>query len=312
MRVFFAGTPALAVPSLRAAARVHDVVGVLTAPDRPSGRGRAPQPSPAADAAAALGCPVLKPDRLDADVIEAVRALHADIMVVAAYGKIFRQGFLSLFPLGALNIHPSLLPRFRGPSPIAAAILAGDPETGVTIQRMALKFDTGDILAQSRHALGGRETTGSLTEELAEEGARLLDDVLAAYAAGAPPVARPQDETGATYCHTLAKEDGTVDWDLPAVRIERMIRAFDPWPRCATRMGSESLLLLQSHVYPGSLGTETARGVVAAADRAHGLLVGTGDGVLAVERLQLQFKKSQDWRSFLNGHPGIIGTRLGA
>ena len=153
MRVLFAGTPALAVPSLRVAAHAHDVVGVLTAPDKPAGRGRTTSPPPVAVAARDLALSLLQPAVLNADVIDSVRQLAPDILVVVAYGKIFRESFLSLFRLGGINLHPSLLPLYRGPTPITAAILNGDRETGVTIQRLALKFDTGDILAQSRHAL---------------------------------------------------------------------------------------------------------------------------------------------------------------
>jgi methionyl-tRNA formyltransferase len=315
MRIVFAGTPALAVPSLRAAAHAHDVVGVLTVPDQPAGRGRAPGPQPVAEAARSLGCLLLQPSRLDAAFLETIRALSPDILVAAAYGRIFREPFLSLFPMGAINIHPSLLPRYRGPSPISAALLHGDNETGVTIQHMALKFDTGDILAQSRHALSGTETTGSLSAELGAEGAALLAGVLAAFASGRLPDPRPQDEELASYCHPLAKDDGRVTWEETAVVIERKVRAYDPWPRATTTLGAESLLLLKSHVYPGRLDADAAHGApgsVLAADRDHGLLVRTGEGLLAVERLQLQFKKSQDWRAFVNGHPQIVGTRLGA
>ncbi len=314
MRILFAGTPALAVPSLRVAAHAHDVVGVLTAPDRPAGRGRAPLSPPAAAAARELGLALLQPPSLDADAAQRVRELAPDLLVVAAYGRIFRRDFLSIFSLGGMNLHPSLLPRYRGPSPIPAAILNGDAETGVTIQRLALKFDTGDILAQRVHLLRGDETTAALTEALAREGAELLGEVLAAVAAGRTPEARAQREELATYCRPLKKEDGTVDWAGPAALIERKVRAFDPWPRAMTRMAGETLLLLKSHVYPDNLGGDRGRGApgeVLAADAGHGLLVRTGDGILAVERLQLQFRKPLDWRSFANGHPGVVGARLG-
>jgi len=315
MRILFAGTPALAVPSLRVAALSHEVVGVLTAPDRPTGRGRATAAPPAAAAASQLGLPLLQPAVLDADALGRVRELAPDLLVVAAYGRIFRSAFLSIFPLGGINIHPSLLPLHRGPSPIPAAILGGDAETGVTVQRLALKFDTGDILAQSRHPLRGNETTATLTDELAREGAELLAGVLAEMAAGRPPGPRAQRDELASYCRPLRKEDGLVDWSEPAVRIERKVRAYDPWPRAATRLAGETLLVLKSHVHPGTLGFDPARGApgdVLAADTEHGLLIRTGDGILAVERLQLQFKKPLDWRSFVNGHPAILSVRLGA
>ena len=314
MRILFAGTPALAVPSLQKATHACEVAAVLTSPDRPSGRGRSPVPSPVKAAALSLGIPVLTPERLDAAVLEHVRALLPDLLVVAAYGKIFRQLFLDMFPMGGINLHPSLLPRYRGPSPVSAAILNGDPETGVTIQRMALKFDTGDILAQERHPLRGNETTATLTDALSVQGAEMLGRVLSKLAAGHPPIAVVQNDDDASYCRILNKEDGIVSWDEPAAVLERKIRAFSPWPKAATLLSGETLLLLKSHLYPDSLCTDMAPGVpgdVLKGDTQHGLLVATGNGILALERLQLQFKKPLDWRAFLNGNPGIIKTRLG-
>ncbi len=318
MRILFAGTPSLAVPSLEKAAHAHEVVGVLTSPDQPSGRGRATASPPVKDAAQRLGLRVLQPPKLDPAFLEEVRALAPDLLVVAAFGKIFRKSLLDLFPFGGINVHPSLLPRHRGPSPISAAILAGDRETGVSIQKIALKFDTGDIFAQEVFPLKGDESTAGLTDALALVGARLLETVLAGFSSGQAPVARAQDDSQATYSHTLTKEDGMVRWEEPAEVIERKVRAFDPWPRAATTRGGETILLLKSHVYPVTLGEDQDRpetempGTVRAVDRGHGLLVRTGQGILAVERLQQQFKKPMDWRSFVNGHPDIIGARLGA
>jgi methionyl-tRNA formyltransferase len=315
MRILFAGTPALAVPSLEKAAHAHEVVGVLTSPDQPSGRGRPTVCSPVKEAATRLGLRVLQPPKLDAAFLDEVRALAPDVLVVAAFGKIFRKSLLDLFPFGGINVHPSLLPRHRGPSPITAAILAGDPQTGVTIQKIALKFDTGDVYAQVSCPLKGDETTATLTAALAAAGAELLETVLAGIAAGRPAAARAQNDAEATYSHTLTKEDGVVRWEEPAEIIERKVRAFDPWPRASTARGSEILLLLKSHVYPATLGGDQNRletpGAVAGTDKDHGLLVRTGRGILAVERLQPQFKKPMDWRSFVNGHPDIIGARLG-
>lgn len=315
MRILFAGTPSLAVPALEKISRAHQVIGVLTSQDKPAGRGRVPESSPVKRAALALGLPLMQPARLDEAYRDEVKAASPQVLVVAAFGRIFRQEFLDLFPLGGINVHPSLLPRFRGPSPVNAAILAGDTETGVTIQKIALKFDTGDILAQERFPLTGSETTAALTEALAARGADLLTSVLAAIEQGTPPPPVVQNEADATYCRTLRKEDGAIAWDEPALLIDRKVRAFDPWPRAATTISGEALLLLKSHVYPGTLGSEASRaepGTVLSGNKEHGILVRTGEGILAVERLQKQFKKPTDWRSFLNGHPGIIGTRLGA
>jgi methionyl-tRNA formyltransferase len=311
MRILFAGSPSLAVPSLERTAREHEVVGVLTCCDRPAGRGGRLEPSPVKERSLALGLPLLQPARLEAAVIDEVKRLEPQLLVVAAFGRIFRKEFLDIFPAGGINLHPSLLPRYRGPSPISAAILEGEVETGVTVQRLALRFDTGDILGQRAVALDGSETTGTLTASLAELGAELLAEVLARLAAGQQITGTSQDEGRASYCRLVRKEDGRIDWGEPARVIERKVRAYDPWPRADTTWNGASLLLLKTAVYPGTFTDAGEPGKVLAGDRRHGLLVRTGDGVLAVERLQLQFKKPLDWRSFLNGHPDLVGARLG-
>ena len=186
MRVLFAGSPSLAVPALVRTSGIREVVGVLTCCDKPVGRGGCVEASPVKQKALGLGLRVLQPVRLDAAAIEEIRGLRPDLLVVAAFGRIFKPEFLDIFPLGGINVHPSLLPRHRGPSPIPAAILAGDAETGVTIQKIAQRFDTGDILAQQAVSLRGDETTGTLTQSLAELGADLLAGVLAALDPGLP------------------------------------------------------------------------------------------------------------------------------
>jgi methionyl-tRNA formyltransferase len=323
MRILFAGTPALAVPSLVKAAHAHEVVGVLTVADQPAGRGRGMSRSPVKEAAEKLGLEILQPEKLDETFLDRVSSLSPELLVVAAYGRIFRPSLLELFPRGGINVHPSLLPKLRGPSPITAALLSGESVTGVTIQRLAPRFDTGDILAQKTWPLHGDETTASLSDALSVFGAELLARVLSDLASGRPLDVRVQDDAAATYCRPLLKEDGLVAWEQTAEELERKVRAYDPWPRASTSLSGETLLLLKSHVYPGTLPAETfgagsgrngpgVPGDVLAADRDHGLLVRTGCGILAVERLQLQFKKPLDWRSFCNGHPQIVGTRLGA
>jgi len=311
MRILFAGTPPLAVPSLEKLAQELEVCAVLTAPDAPSGRGRAPCPSAVKQAALALGIPALTPEKLDTEAIAAIRTLAPDLLVVVAYGKIFRAAFMDLFPQGGINVHPSLLPLYRGPSPISAAILAGDAETGVSVQKLAMKFDTGDILTQARVPLDGSETTDSLTMFMAGLGADLVCRVAEEMAAGHPPLAIPQDEARASYCRLVRKEDGIIDWTEPASLIERKVRAYDPWPRASTTLHGASLLLLKASVHPDTLGSARAPGDIVAADGENGILVQTGQGILKVERLQLQFKKPTDWRSFLNGHPDLPGMHLG-
>ncbi len=326
MKILFAGTPSFAVPALEAVAGRHAVAGVLTSPDRPAGRGRQPIPSAVKARALELGLPLLQPEELDAGFRDGVRALAADILVAVAFGRIFRAEFLDLFPRGGLNVHPSLLPRFRGPSPIPAAILAGERETGVTVQRLALRMDAGDILGVDRVALDGSETTASLTGELARRGAALLVGVLDALEKGDLP-GTPQAEEAATWCRLVGKEDGRIDWNWPAERIGRMIRAYDPWPRAWTTFQGQTLALLEGGPAPqpataapagagvpdesGGRGKSGVAGQVLAVDKRHGILVQTGDGPLGIRRLQLQARKPLDWQPFLNGHPDFIDALLG-
>lgn len=340
MRVLFAGTPEIAVPSLEQLSEQADVVGALTAPDAPSGRRRTPQPSAVKRCAERLGIPVLQPERLNAAAREAVARLNPQLLVCVAYGRIFGPRFLGLFSYGGINLHPSLLPRHRGPAPIPAAILAGDSETGITIQTLALEMDAGDILRQARIALDGTETTGGLTDRLAVEGAPLLGEVVRDIAAGAV-AAQPQDHRRATYCRLITAGDGTIDWNEPARMIERMVRAYNPWPGAHTWLDGRRLTIHESSILQPAqpagdevpagdeaqmdgdesagggwtLGGEqdgTGRpGLVTAVDKRRGILVQTGDGLLAIRRLQLQSRTAMDWKSFANGYRDVVGTVLG-
>jgi methionyl-tRNA formyltransferase len=240
-----------------------------------------------------------------------VKALGCELLVVVAFGRIFPGGFLELFPRGGINVHPSLLPRHRGPSPIPAAILAGDRETGVTVQRLAARMDSGDILKAGRLPLSGKETTGSLTSVLADLGAELLVQTLAEVEQGREQ-GTPQAEAEATYCRLVRKQDGRIAWDREAGHIERLIRAYHPWPGAFTTFRGQTLHLLAGGVYPGPPPREAAaQGLVFGTDNRYGILVRAGQGVLSVSRLQLQAKKPRDWRSFLNGRKDFVGSQLG-
>lgn len=315
MRVLFAGTSDIAVPSLRAIADSdHELVGVLTAPDRVRGRGRSVRFSAVKNLALELGVPVLQPESLRSEARREVAGLEPDVLACFAYGKIFGPRFLALFPRGGLNVHPSLLPRHRGPAPIPAAILAGDTETGVTIQELALEMDAGDILAQERIPLTGAETTASLGETVAPLGGRLLVDVLDALERGeARPV--PQDPAQATYTSLVKKEDGRIDWRESAHAIDRMVRAYIPWPKAFTTWEGERLNVLEAvpigrATEEGEAG-EPVPGRVLRVDTENGVLVETGNGLLALRKLQLQSRKPLEWRSFLNGVHGFLGAVLG-
>ncbi len=311
MRVLFAGSPAIAVPALLEIAARHEVVGVLTNPESAQGRGKEILPT-AVEAAArerlGAGLPILKPERLDAAARAAVAALAPDILVAFAYGKIFGPKFLALFPRGGINVHPSLLPRHRGSSPIQQAILDLDAETGVSVQALALEMDSGDLYAAERLPLSGEETAAALSERCAALGARLaaavLDDIQAGRAAP-----RPQEGTP-TYCRKIAKEDGLVDWTEPAAAIGAKIRAFNPWPQAYSFLGGRRLNLLEAATASGQALPNPPPGTIIGLDKARGIVVTTGEGCLALRKLQFAAKKALSYKEFANGLRGLAGMRF--
>ncbi len=310
MRIIYAGTPEIAVPSLKhlAATEDIDVVAVLTAADKSSGRGRKTTPPPVKAAAETLGIPVLQPERLGADARDMISGFEASLLVVFAYGRIFGPKFLSLFPEGAINMHPSALPRHRGPAPLTAAILAGEKEMALTVQKVALDMDAGDILSQTPYPLDGRETTGSLTDTVAKAAADELIQAVRSVGDGSA-VARPQNHENASYCHLVRKDDGIVDWSNEASALERMIRAYLPWPKVRTFYNKEPLVILEADDYDES--PEGFPGQVLGVDKSRGILIQTGKGVLGITRLQLASRKPLDFKSFLNGVTLETGTILG-
>ncbi len=308
MKVLFAGTPEFAVPALERIAARFPVAGVLTQADARRGRGRRAAGSPVKARAQSLGLPVFEPDALDTAFEEAVRSIGADILVSAAYGRIFKRSLLELFPSGGLNVHPSLLPRFRGPSPIQAAILEGDTETGVTIQRLARKMDTGDILAQAAYPLTGDETAASLAPVLAGIGADLCLSVLEQLEAGAVK-ARVQDEDAATYCRLITKDSGLVDFSRDAAFLSRLIRAYVPWPLAHAFWKGKRVFFLAGGA-SAAPPPPAPPGTVAGMDKQRGILIHTGNGILFISRLQLEYKKALPFRDFLNGNRDFIGSVL--
>ncbi|MDR1910056.1 MAG: methionyl-tRNA formyltransferase [Spirochaetaceae bacterium] len=319
MRLLFAGSPAIAVPALETAAALEGegvvLAGVLTNPDSRRGRGGRAEPAEVAAAALRLGLPpglVLKPERLDAEARREAAERGADLLVSFAYGRIFGPRFLGLFPLGGINVHPSLLPRYRGPTPLQAAILGGDAETGLTIQELAPEMDSGGILAQERLSLSGRETAEGLSLRAAELGAAMLGALLRrAAASGALPGARPQ-EGEPSYCSLISREDGRIDWGLDAVAIDRRIRAYTPWPLCFTVRGGEELYILAGHPREEPApGSPAEPGTVLGADGKEGILIQTGRGIFVAGRLQYRSRKALGWKDFLNGARDFIGSRLG-
>ncbi len=306
-RAVFMGTPEFAVPSLQAllAAAAFEVVGVITQPDREAGRGRKVQMSPVKQAALAAGVPILQPDRLrDPAAFGELAALAPDLIVVAAYGQILRPNVLALPRRGCINVHASLLPRWRGASPIAAAILAGDEATGCTIMQMDTGMDTGPILAQASTAILSNDTTGSLGERLARQGADLLAATLPEYLSGRL-TPHPQPDEGVTVCRPIQKEQARIDWTQPAAAIARLVRAYDPWPGAFTSWRGEPLKIGRAAAAAG----QAEPGLVVR--HAGGAAVGTGEGLLVLLEVQPAGKRMMAVREFLAGRADFAGAVLG-
>jgi methionyl-tRNA formyltransferase len=273
------------------------LVGVVSQPDRPRGRGLDSQPSPVSVAAETLGVPLLRPASVRTpEALAAIAAWAPDLLVVAAYGKILPRALLALPTLAPVNVHASLLPRHRGAAPIAAAILAGDAETGVTIMLMSEGLDEGDMLLKRTRAVAASDTTESLTAALADLGAVALGDALARLR-GSGLAPEPQDASAATYAPRLTKDDGRIDWTRDAATIERMVRAFTPWPSAFTTLGGRTVKILAARV--GDDGATVPPGTIAVREGA--LEVGTGAGTLVVTILQAEGKKAMPAAAFAAG-----------
>ena len=321
MSIIFIGTPTFAVPSLHALADSgHSIAAVVTQPDRPAGRRRTLTPPPVKLAALDLGVPVLQPPALrDTDTLAGLRALSPEVFVVVAYGQILRRDVLNIPPRGVLNVHPSLLPRWRGASPIPAAILAGDERTGVTIMLMDAGMDSGPLLAQKEAPVQESDTAGSLGERLAEVGAGLLAETLPRWLAGEIEP-RPQDDSRATTCPLIRKEDGALDWSLPSTDTWRRVRAYNPWPGAYTMLDGELLHIWQarpldanSSARPGTvleLGEGWMNDVRVEAMKQAAFAVQTGRGVLVPLEVQRAGRRALSAAEFLRGVPGLIGQRL--
>ncbi len=306
MRLAFMGSPDFAVPALLALhAAGHDIAAVYTQPPRPAGRGQAVRCCAVQAAAERLGLPVRTPARLRSDPAAqaAFAALGLDAAVVAAYGLILPQAMLDAPARGCLNIHASLLPRWRGAAPIQAALLAGDAETGITIMRMDAGLDTGPMLRAEAVPIPPRATAADLHDVLADLGARLIRQVLAD-----PPPAVPQPEAGATYAPRLTRADGRIDWTRDAAALDRQVRAFTPWPGSFTALAGAPLKVLaaQPDAGEGPPGT-----VLDPGPRGEALLIACGTGALRLTRVQLAGGAALDAAAFLRGHKLAPGTRLG-
>lgn len=305
MRLVFAGTPEFAACSLDALlAAGHEVVLVLTQPDRPAGRGMKLQASPVKLRAEKAGIPVYQPDRLKSpESWEPIREVAADLMVVVAYGLILPQAVLDIPRQGCVNVHASLLPRWRGAAPIHRAIEAGDTETGVCIMQMDAGLDTGPVLSRVLLPIDSRETTQTLHDRLAVSGAQLLCETLAQSL----PAAVAQSETGVTYAHKISKEEGLINWQTSAVEIDRKVRAFNPFPAASFMLDGQVVKVWASELVEGGVAGEPGR--VLCAD-AQGILVSCGEGVLRLMQIQSAGGRRMSAGDYLAGHSLPAGTQL--
>jgi methionyl-tRNA formyltransferase len=309
LKIVFAGTPDFSVPALEALIDDgQDLRAVYTQPDRPAGRGRKLTASPVKATALSAGLPVFQPPTLrDEEAVDILRGHEADLLVVVAYGLLLPQDVLGAPRLGCVNLHASLLPRWRGAAPIQRCILAGDRESGVTIMGMEAGLDTGPMYLKRTVPLEAGETGGSLHDKLALSGASALLEALPGIAGGTL-IPQPQNDSLATYAKKLNKAEAIADWTRPAVELDRMVRAFDPWPVVQTRVGETTLRLWGSELPDRDAGAAPA-GCVLSTGKA-GIDVATGDGLLRITRLQLPGKRPMTAAEFLNAR-SLEGEVLG-
>lgn len=308
MKVIFMGTPDFAVGTLETLlASEHEVAAVVTQPDKPKGRGKAMQFTPVKEVAVKAGVPVLQPGRIrDAEVQEALRAIEADVIVVVAFGQIIPQEILTMKKYGCINVHASLLPKYRGAAPIQWAVIDGEKESGVTTMQMDAGLDTGDMLLKAVVPLAADETGGSLFDKLSAVGAELLLNTLKGLEAGTITPEK-QGESPTAYAKMLKKDMGLIDWTKSAVEIERLIRGLNPWPSAYTHMHGKTLKIWRASVLDENTGKEP--GTISAAGK-DSFTVQTGDGQLRILEVQLEGKKRMDTGAFLRGFRAEEGDRL--
>jgi len=309
MVIAFFGTPQFAVPTLeRLVASRHQVRGVITQPDKPRGRGQKVVDSPVKAAALAHGLPVFQPERLrDPQVAETLSGWHPDLGVVAAYGKLIPGELLRLPRFGMINVHASLLPKYRGASPVHRAVIDGEAQTGVTIMQMVEALDAGDMLARVTRPIRPDETSDQVERDLADLGAQLLVDVVDRLEAGTT-TPEPQDAGASTYAPRLTKEEGLVDWTLSAARIHNRVRGLYPWPHAYAYLDGARIILLKTHVVDDSTSAQPGKIVDVTRDA---IRVATGHGgVIAIDELQAEGKRPMRTRDFLAGRPLQPGGRF--
>jgi len=295
-RILFMGTPDFGVPTLQALAANFHVAGVITQPDRPAGRSRKPKPPAIKSEAKALGLPVYQPESLHKPAAkDQIKAWNPDLIVVAAYGQILPPSLLDLPPYGCLNVHASLLPRWRGAAPIQAAILHEDQDTGVTIMKMEEGLDTGPILSQETVPISPRDTAGMLFDKLSRTGAELLLKTIRPYLEGKISP-RPQDDSKATYAPLLQREDGKLSFNRSADVLARKVRAYDPWPGTFKSWKGQRLIIHRAHAEP-----VTSPGIGVLSTYEEKPAIGTSQGILVLDKVQPAGKRAMSGEDFLHG-----------
>ncbi|MCC6796161.1 MAG: methionyl-tRNA formyltransferase [Candidatus Hydrogenedentes bacterium] len=310
MRIVFFGTPEMAVPSLAALAEKHEVAAVVCQPDRPSGRGKSLTPPPTKIWALAHGIPVTQPAKLNDGTFETwLRDQHPEVCALTAYGRILKQPILDVAPHGILNMHPSLLPLYRGPSPIQSALINGETETGVTIMRLSLDMDAGDILIQEHTAIDPEETGETLTNRLATLGGQKLCEAVDRIAAG-PAQFKTQDHSRATYCSLIEKRDGQIDWTKSAQTIHNLVRGAQPWPTAQTIFEGQVFKILRSEIIAHANKDFAAQPGAIEDVLKDRIVVRAGEDSLALLTVQAPGKRAMPVGDFLRGFPIKAGQRF--
>ena len=303
-RIVFMGTPSFAIPCLQNLVEKHRIVGVVTQPDRPSGRGKKIQESPVKQSANELGLPIMQPVSLKNETVsKQIEEWRPTIIVVVAYGQLLPKSILDLPPCGCINVHASLLPKWRGAAPIPAAILAGDHETGISIMKLDPGLDTGPVYRQSIHPINLLTTSRALFQSLSELGAELLANILPEIISGTLQP-KEQNHELATYAPQIRKSDGEIDWRKPAILIERQLRAYDPWPGSFSKLSDKRLIIHGGRVQEGNWKPGYVDFL------GDSLAIGCGEGVLLPEKLQLAGKRVRNTEEFVRGNPNIVGAQL--
>jgi methionyl-tRNA formyltransferase len=324
MNIVFFGTPRFAVPTLRHLLdSPHRVTGVVTQPDRPRGRGQKVSPAPVKALALERGVPIIQPERLKPpDVADALRAWSPDLAVVAAYGRIIPEALIAIPRLGMINVHASLLPKYRGAAPVHRAVIDGEAETGVTIMRVVKELDAGAMFAKATRTIGIDETSEGVEDALAELGARLLVVVVDQIEAGSADE-EAQDPARSTYAAKITREDGLVDWSRSALAIHNQVRGLYPWPHAYTFLNGKRLIVLRTSLEttgPSREADSGVRGAGGAAPRLPGTIVdvtaaaiqvATGDGALTITDVQPEGRRPMPVRDFVAGHSITAGDRFG-